>query len=51
MLTFHMNQCDSDLESMIVFTEWEDRDNDIVVQALMDKEMGFESKPDLDYRK
>ena len=48
MLILNMNQCDNDLESMVVSTEWEDKDNDIVVQAFMDKEMGFENKPDLD---
>ena len=48
MLILNMNQCDNDLESMIVSTEWEDKDNDIVVQAFMDEEMGFENKPDLD---
>ena len=46
-----MNQSDSDLESMIVPVKWEDRDTDIVVQAFMDKEMGFKCKPDLAYRK
>ena len=48
MLILNMNQCDNDLESMIVSTEWEDKDNDIVVQAFMDEETGFKNKPDLD---
>ena len=43
-----MAQPDSDIESMIVPTTWDDRDNDIVVQALMDEAMGFENKDDLD---
>ena len=37
-----------DLESMLVPTEWTDRDDDIVVQAKIDMEMGLGVKYELD---
>lgn len=43
-----MNQTDGDLESMIVTTTWEDRDTDMVVQALLCEEMGLEPTSELD---
>ena len=42
-----MNGSDK-LEDMIVSTEWEDRDNDIVVQSIIDEQLGLESKDELD---
>ena len=35
------------IESMIVSTEWTDRDNDVVVLARLCEEMGLESKTEL----
>ena len=33
----------SDIESMLVPTTWEDRDTEIVVQSIIDKEMGLKT--------
>lgn len=42
------NGYQSELESMIVPTEWEDRDTDIVVQSSIYEELGLKPKYDLD---
>ncbi len=43
-----MAQSDVDIESMLVPTAWEDRDTDIVVQSLIDKELGLGTTGELD---
>lgn len=39
---------DGGIEGMIVPTRWEDRDDDVVVQAVLCEKMGLESMTDLD---
>lgn len=42
-----MNQDNKDLEDMLVPTEWTDRDDDVVVQSIIDEQVGLGSKTEL----
>ena len=48
IILYVMNDTDTELESIIIPSKWEDRDYDIVVQARIDEELGLKSKFELD---
>lgn len=43
-----MNNTDTKLEDMIVPSKWTDKDDDIVVRAMIYRELGLKPKAELD---